>query len=498
MAARAALGRAFLASGATIFGLGAATMLVSSVSMGVARVVVTQKKKKTAVPCGICQGAKRMPCDVCSAGAAAGVPASGAVALPQQQQLPQLAQQQQWEHGEPHQRREPARGSESCGAASLGLFAAVAPAPGQQQLLRGAARLRQALRRRWSLERLTAALAAASVVPALALALAPLAAAPPGVAEAAGSAAAAAAADPASWQGPLRDMFSFTVLLSVFVCCEPGAAAAAAVSAAGAALALLAEPEVLPPVAGCTAAALAATAAAVLVLAAATLQRRPERRGWRPEAAMLRVQQALGVLGGGLLAQFGASLVTADGGAAAGGWLLAVAGGAAAVLAARAALPRLLAASAPGPAFWEDWPAWSATLLLILQPLHQLVASALAPAQLLPGVSPGQQALLVLAAGLQVPRALLMRELMWFTGTASAAQLAAAQLLVCGAHGAAARAAALHRQPWVAAGGAADASGSATLVVGVLALAGAFVALRAGWRSIARRSLPSAGASAAS
>lgn len=44
MAARAALGRAFLASGATICGLGVATMVVSSVSLGVARVVVTQNK----------------------------------------------------------------------------------------------------------------------------------------------------------------------------------------------------------------------------------------------------------------------------------------------------------------------------------------------------------------------------------------------------------------------------------------------------------------------
>jgi hypothetical protein len=44
MAARAALGRAFVASGATLLGLGAATMVVSSISMGIARVVVTQGK----------------------------------------------------------------------------------------------------------------------------------------------------------------------------------------------------------------------------------------------------------------------------------------------------------------------------------------------------------------------------------------------------------------------------------------------------------------------
>ncbi|WIA11442.1 hypothetical protein OEZ85_011559 [Tetradesmus obliquus] len=51
-----------------------------------------------------------------------------------------------------------------------------------------------------------------------------------------GAGGAAAVVD---WQGPLRDMFSFTVLLSVFIGCEPGAAAAAAVSAAGAGLALV-------------------------------------------------------------------------------------------------------------------------------------------------------------------------------------------------------------------------------------------------------------------
>lgn len=40
-------------------------------------------------------------------------------------------------------------------------------------------------------------------------------------------------------QGPLRDMFSFTVLLSVFIMHEPGAAANAAVSAAAGGLALV-------------------------------------------------------------------------------------------------------------------------------------------------------------------------------------------------------------------------------------------------------------------
>eukprot|EP00878_Enallax_costatus_P010096 GHUV01010538.1.p1 GENE.GHUV01010538.1~~GHUV01010538.1.p1 ORF type:complete len:125 (+),score=27.35 GHUV01010538.1:175-549(+) len=65
MAARAALGRALVASGATFVGLGVATMVVSSVSMGVARVVVTQNKKKTAVTCYVCDGHKKVTCDVC-------------------------------------------------------------------------------------------------------------------------------------------------------------------------------------------------------------------------------------------------------------------------------------------------------------------------------------------------------------------------------------------------------------------------------------------------
>jgi hypothetical protein len=44
MAGRAALGRALVASGGTILAIGGATMLVSTVSMGVARAVVMEKK----------------------------------------------------------------------------------------------------------------------------------------------------------------------------------------------------------------------------------------------------------------------------------------------------------------------------------------------------------------------------------------------------------------------------------------------------------------------
>lgn len=63
------------------------------------------------------------------------------------------------------------------------------------------------------------------------------------------------------------------------------------------------------------------------------------------------------------------------------------------------------------------------------------VEAALQPAQLLPDVSAGQQLLVFASCGLMVPRALTAGgELMWFTGTCSGALLAAAQLLVLGAH----------------------------------------------------------------
>ncbi len=44
MAARAALGRAVLATAGTVVALGGATMVVSSVSMGVAKMVITHQK----------------------------------------------------------------------------------------------------------------------------------------------------------------------------------------------------------------------------------------------------------------------------------------------------------------------------------------------------------------------------------------------------------------------------------------------------------------------
>lgn len=65
MAAAAALGRAVLTAGGTMLALGAATMAVSSVGMGVARVVLAQKKAATAVDCPRCAGQGRTRCAVC-------------------------------------------------------------------------------------------------------------------------------------------------------------------------------------------------------------------------------------------------------------------------------------------------------------------------------------------------------------------------------------------------------------------------------------------------
>jgi hypothetical protein len=65
MAAAAALGRAVLTAGGTFLALGAATMAVSSVGMGVARVVLAQRKASTAVACVACRGEGRVRCGVC-------------------------------------------------------------------------------------------------------------------------------------------------------------------------------------------------------------------------------------------------------------------------------------------------------------------------------------------------------------------------------------------------------------------------------------------------
>ncbi|KAF6253605.1 hypothetical protein COO60DRAFT_1546013 [Scenedesmus sp. NREL 46B-D3] len=368
--------------------------------------------------------------------------------------------------------------------------------------------------------RITKMLAACSVVPALILAVQPLVAG--GCAGAAGI---------VEWQGPLRDMFSFTVLLSVFIGCEPGAAAASAVSAAGACLMLFSGPASPPWVACCTAAALAASATMVLATACVASSsssssssgggsisrgsgdgsstRRVGRFNWRPQRMLQGVQRALGVLGGGLLAQYFSSL--GDSSAAAGmQWLAPVTVGALAVLLAG----RLVAAAEDKQLqlLWADWPAWSATLLLILQPLQQLVESSFQPLQMLPGLCASQQLLLVLASGLMVPRALLQRELMWFTGTCSGSLLAAGQLGVLAVHhcvggqlqhglgsnaavSAAAGAGAAQLQLWASRAASLEPCGraAATITAMCLALLVTCMVLQSGWLYIEGGRPPEAG-----
>ncbi|KIY96758.1 hypothetical protein MNEG_11204 [Monoraphidium neglectum] len=106
------------------------------------------------------------------------------------------------------------------------------------------------------------------------------------------------------------------------------------------------------------------------------------------------------------------------------------------------------------------------------------VETSLSPATLLPAVSCREQLLLVLASGLMVPRALLMGELMWFTGTCSGALLAVGQLLVVAAH--------------VLGRGLPPPGETAAAAGGLVAALGlALCVLRAGWGSIlARRPYP--------
>lgn len=63
--AASAFGRAMVAAGGTMFVLGAATVAVSTVGVSVARVVIQNKKSKTAVACTTCSGRKKIECDVC-------------------------------------------------------------------------------------------------------------------------------------------------------------------------------------------------------------------------------------------------------------------------------------------------------------------------------------------------------------------------------------------------------------------------------------------------
>lgn len=141
--------------------------------------------------------------------------------------------------------------------------------------------------------------------------------------------------------------------------------------------------------------------------AAATQSERPAAAG-AAAASLALVQRCYGVLGGGLLLQLLASLLL-PGGANPHLWLPIVGAGAAAAAAATTMATRSKHPQAA--ALCNDWPAWSATLLLILQPLAQLLNAAVVPA-LLDAVCPMQLVLAALASGLMVPRALLRCELM--------------------------------------------------------------------------------------
>ncbi|GIL70313.1 hypothetical protein Vretifemale_1117 [Volvox reticuliferus] len=61
-------------------------------------------------------------------------------------------------------------------------------------------------------------------------------------------------------------------------------------------------------------------------------------------------------------------------------------------------------------------PGWGATLLFALSPLPQLVRNLLEP-QSLEGLSVGTMLLALLGNALMVPRALLVRDVVWLSGT---------------------------------------------------------------------------------
>ncbi|KAI3439073.1 hypothetical protein D9Q98_001483 [Chlorella vulgaris] len=79
---------------------------------------------------------------------------------------------------------------------------------------------------------------------------------------------------------------------------------------------------------------------------------------------------------------------------------------------------------------FDSWsvPAWTATLLFMLEPVAALASAARTPEALL-SLAPSDFLLPALATGLQVPRALL-RDHMWFTGTSYATLFACAQAAV--------------------------------------------------------------------
>eukprot|EP00798_Chlamydomonas_sp_ICE-L_P028928 gene28928-32121_t len=65
MAARAAFGRAVVAAGGTMLALGAATVAVSSISMGITKMVVEKSQRHLRGPCSACHSKTKVSCAVC-------------------------------------------------------------------------------------------------------------------------------------------------------------------------------------------------------------------------------------------------------------------------------------------------------------------------------------------------------------------------------------------------------------------------------------------------
>ncbi|KAI8470483.1 MAG: hypothetical protein J3K34DRAFT_256739 [Monoraphidium minutum] len=375
----------------------------------------------------------------------------------------------------------------------------------------GGARLRWALSRA-AARRWPSALVVASVGPSLLLALT------------------AAGAPVGAFPGCLCDAFSFSVLLGVFTDSEPGAAVACGVAAAGALATLWAvaasgacpaATACLPPAALVVSASLLLSSARACGLLVGGGWRRGLWKGWAA---------ALGVVGGGLLMQMiwstgllpflsavvpcahaaGAAPAPGGCGGSALSLLPAAAGAAFMALYWRAAVSNGGGGSGGGgdegsddgasesgggsglPAWasrlWPDVTAWTATLLLIWQPLLQLLDAAWHPAAAAAAAAASPPAgavaplavptlLILLANGLMVPRALQAGELMWFTGTASATLLTAANAALLPLAAAAA-----------AGAGAAAALGLPhparllTVPAAAVLLAATLRLLRAGWR----------------
>jgi hypothetical protein len=182
----------------------------------------------------------------------------------------------------------------------------------------------------------------------------------------------------AATQGALCDTFSFSVLTGVFVDGEPHASLACAVSAAGAAALLLSfqQQGLLP-------AALGGGAVAVLGVALGLSGGRAlGALSSAPAAALWAAwQDFLGVVGSALLCQATWAAAMAPGvaqqaGQALVGGLPACLGVAAALLWRRRWRQRPQQPPSWVVGLWPDVPAWTATLLLISQPLVQLVSGS--------------------------------------------------------------------------------------------------------------------------